>query len=119
MNNTLKQPLKERKIFTERIIVAGILVTLIFLLLLSRYFYLQVIKHEHYQVLAEQNKIKHSRIDPTRGLIYDRNGVLLAENITTEFHLYPGLPHAFDLIAPNISLSKRAHQNRVAAILGF
>jgi len=83
MNNTLKQPLKERKIFTERIIVAGILVTLIFLLLLSRYFYLQVIKHEHYQVLAEQNKIKHSRIDPTRGLIYDRNGVLLAENITT------------------------------------
>ena len=44
---------------------------------------------------------------------------LLAENITTEFHLYPGLPHAFDLIAPNISLSKRAHQNRVAAILGF
>jgi acetyl esterase/lipase len=44
---------------------------------------------------------------------------LLAENITTEFHLYPGLPHAFDLIAPNISLSKRAHQARVAAMLGF
>lgn len=44
---------------------------------------------------------------------------LLAENITTEFHLYPGLPHAFDLIAPNISASKRASQNRLGAMLTF
>ncbi len=63
--------------------VSVIIVSLVFLLLLSRYFYLQVIHHQTYSDQAEQNKIKFSRIDPTRGLIYDRNGVLLAENITT------------------------------------
>lgn len=79
----LKQPFKERKIFTERIMVSIVLICLVFLLLLSRYFYLQVIKHQDYTQQAEQNRIKITRINPTRGLIYDRNGVLLAENITT------------------------------------
>ncbi|WP_223787160.1 penicillin-binding protein 2 [Marinicella meishanensis] len=83
MGRELKQPFKERRIFTERIVVAVGLVTLIFLLLLSRYFYLQVIKHDAYTLQAEQNRIKYSRIRPTRGLIFDRNGSLLAENITT------------------------------------
>lgn len=83
MGRELKQPFKERRIFTERIIVAVGLVSLVFLLLLSRYFYLQVIKHQDYTQQAEQNRIKFSRIRPTRGLIYDRNGALLAENITT------------------------------------
>lgn len=83
MGKQLKQPFQERKIFTERIIVSVIIVSLVFLLLASRYFYLQVIQHQTYSQQAEQNKIKFSRIDPTRGLIYDRNGVLLAENITT------------------------------------
>jgi acetyl esterase/lipase len=44
---------------------------------------------------------------------------LLAENISTEFHLYPGLPHAFELIAPNISATKRAYENRLKAMLSF
>ncbi len=83
MDQQLKQPFKERRIFTERVIVSVVIVSLIFLLLLSRYFYLQVIKHQDYSSQADQNKIKFSRINPTRGLIYDRNGVLLAENITT------------------------------------
>lgn len=82
MKQQLKQPFVERRIFTERVIVAVILVLLIFALLLSRYFYLQVISHESYLKQADQNRTKFSRINPTRGLIYDRNGVLLAENIT-------------------------------------
>ncbi|KAJ4371640.1 hypothetical protein N0V83_004860 [Neocucurbitaria cava] len=44
---------------------------------------------------------------------------LLAEDISTELHLYPGLPHAFDLIAPNISATKRAYENRLKAMLNF
>lgn len=83
MGQVLKQPFIEKKLFTERIIVALIIILCVFTLLLSRYFYLQVIQHENYTNQAEQNKIKFSRINPTRGLIYDRNGVLLAENITT------------------------------------
>ncbi len=83
MGQVLKQPFKEKKLFTERIIVAVVIILIIFTLLLSRYFYLQVIQHENYTEQAEQNRIKFSRINPTRGLIYDRNDVLLAENITT------------------------------------
>lgn len=83
MGRQLKQPFQEKKLFTERIIVALIIIMVVFALLLSRYFYLQVIQHENYTQQAEQNKIKFSRINPTRGLIYDRNGLLLAENITT------------------------------------
>ncbi len=83
MAGQLKQPFKEKRLFTERIIVSIIIVCLVFLLLLSRYFYLQVVKHEDYVTQADKNRIKFSRINPTRGLIYDRNDVLLAENTTT------------------------------------
>lgn len=82
MGRQIKQPFIERRIFTERAIIATLIVTVVFLLLLSRYFYLQIIKHQDYLQQAEQNRIKYSRINPTRGLIYDRHGVLLAENIT-------------------------------------
>ena len=42
---------------------------------------------------------------------------LAAENIDTEFHLYPGIPHGFELFAANISVAKRAMDNRYKAIL--
>ena len=44
---------------------------------------------------------------------------LAAENIDTEFHLYPGLPHGFELVALHTEVSKRANENRYKAILGF
>ncbi|KAL9562808.1 hypothetical protein ACKAV7_012994 [Fusarium commune] len=44
---------------------------------------------------------------------------LLAENIPTELHVYPGLPHGFEMIAPNITAAKKANENRHRAILGI
>ncbi|KAF9730197.1 hypothetical protein PMIN04_012138 [Paraphaeosphaeria minitans] len=44
---------------------------------------------------------------------------LLAENVTTEFHLYPGVPHVFELIAPSSRMTKKAYENRVNAMLSF
>jgi acetyl esterase/lipase len=41
------------------------------------------------------------------------------ENISTEFHLYPGVPHGFELWSPTASVTKRALENRARAILGF
>jgi penicillin-binding protein 2 len=49
--------------------------------LASRMAYLQVVLHKKYQDLSENNRIQLRPVAPTRGLIYDRNGVLLAENI--------------------------------------
>ena len=45
-----------------------------------RFYYLQVTQHQHYQTLAENNRISLIPTVPNRGLIYDRNGVLLANN---------------------------------------
>ncbi|KAI1018063.1 hypothetical protein LB504_003812 [Fusarium proliferatum] len=44
---------------------------------------------------------------------------LLAENIPTELHVYPGLPHGFEMIAPNITAAKKANENRYRAILSI
>ncbi|KAH7000803.1 arylesterase/monooxygenase [Ilyonectria destructans] len=44
---------------------------------------------------------------------------LLKAGVSTEFHLYPGLPHGFDLLAPDISAVRRAAENRLKAIEGI
>jgi penicillin-binding protein 2 len=51
------------------------------LVLLSRLLYLQVVEHEHFTTLSEDNRVKLQPIPPNRGLIFDRNGLLLAENL--------------------------------------
>ncbi len=48
--------------------------------LLARFVYLQAVRHDYYQTLAEKNRISVVPIVPNRGLILDRNGVVLAHN---------------------------------------
>ena len=66
--------------FQTRVGVAGGIVMIAFLILLSRFFYLQVIKHDYYHTKAEDNRISVVPITPNRGNIIDRNGVVLARN---------------------------------------
>ena len=82
MNKTVKQPLQEKAIFGRRSIVLLVFVCLSFTLLIGRYFFLQVVEHDYYSQRSEDNRIKFERIKSPRGLIYDRNGVLLADNVT-------------------------------------
>lgn len=70
----------EQHYFRIRLAIGGALVFIMFLLLASRFFYVQVAQHDHYQTLAEANRISIVPIVPNRGLILDRNGVLLARN---------------------------------------
>jgi acetyl esterase/lipase len=44
---------------------------------------------------------------------------LAAQNVDTEFHIYPGVPHAFEILAPDIPVTKRAGENRFNAIRRF
>ncbi|MBI3916050.1 MAG: penicillin-binding protein 2 [Betaproteobacteria bacterium] len=60
-------------------ILAGV-VLVMFALLFTRFFYLQVVMHAHYQTLAEANRISIVPIAPNRGVVVDRNGVVLAHN---------------------------------------
>ncbi len=64
-----------------RIIVAAIIVTLTLLLLLTRMLYLQVVNHEHFTTLSLDNRVKLEPRPPTRGLIYDSHGTILAQNL--------------------------------------
>ncbi len=79
----LKNPLRERHLFQTRAIVALLLSLLLMLILISRMFYLQLMQHEHYTTLSTNNRVSLQPIGPTRGLIYDRNGLVLAQNLPT------------------------------------
>ncbi|MFM7568306.1 MAG: penicillin-binding protein 2 [Betaproteobacteria bacterium] len=50
-------------------------------LLIARLAYLQVVRHADFQAQAEDNRIALVPVPPTRGLILDRNGLLMAENV--------------------------------------
>jgi penicillin-binding protein 2 len=71
----------ENKIFFNRVLFIFVFVVVLMLGLCVRLIYLQIVGHEHYAVLAKNNRIKISTIPPTRGIIYDRNGRVLAQNL--------------------------------------
>lgn len=66
--------------FRLRLAVASVFMLVMFSMLFARFFYLQIVKHEHYHTLAEANRISILPIVPNRGIIIDRNGVVLATN---------------------------------------
>ncbi len=76
--------LRERVLIQNRIILCFIFIALLILALFFRLAYLQVIQHEQYSTLAQNNRFELFSMPPIRGLIYDRNGEILAQNI----HVY-------------------------------
>lgn len=79
----LKDAWREYQLFRNRVIVAGTIAVLLLLVLSARMFYLQVLGHNHFTTLSHNNRVSIVPIAPTRGLVYDRNGVMLADNVPT------------------------------------
>lgn len=77
---TIKNPHLERKLFRNRIFVVWMGILFLSFLLLMRLAYLQIFEHRVYTTLARQNLLNLLPAEPNRGLIYDRNGALLADN---------------------------------------
>jgi len=77
---TLKNLHIETLIFKERAILSSIFVAGCFIVLLVRLFDLQITNATHYQTLSDDNRVRVLPIAPTRGLIIDRNGEILADN---------------------------------------
>jgi len=71
---------RDRFYFRRRPGVAGFVVLIAFGGLFARFFYLQVFQHAHYQTLAETNRIAIVPIVPNRGVVTDRNGIVLAQS---------------------------------------
>ncbi|HNB01740.1 MAG TPA: penicillin-binding protein 2 [Nitrosomonas sp.] len=78
---TIKHHQGEIQLFSRRIIVCSVLIALFVVALIARLLYLQVFEHSFFSTLSEQNLMTIIPTEPNRGLIYDRNGILLAKNI--------------------------------------
>src|SRR5438132_7865834 len=76
----LRDPGRELHHFRRRMTVAGAVIVIAFAGLFARFCYLQLIQHQHYQTLAESNRIAIVPIVPNRGVITDRNGIVLAQS---------------------------------------
>lgn len=74
---------QEQRLITRRAIASAVLVLGAIALLAGRLFVLQVVEHERYEDLSHGNRVRIEPLPPTRGLIFDRNGRLLAENVPT------------------------------------
>jgi penicillin-binding protein 2 len=80
-NFTIKDNLIENRVFLHRIMAAVVFIMLLTAGLVVRLMYLQIVGHDHYASLAKDNRVKIMPLPPTRGMIYDKNGKVLAENI--------------------------------------
>ena len=76
----IKNYFAENRLFAVRGIIAGIIAAALLLTVAGRLFYLQVLRYEYYSTLSQGNRIRNEPIPPSRGLILDRNGVVLADN---------------------------------------
>jgi len=81
--HTIKDIAAEAGIVRGRVIAACVTVLLLAGVLVARMAQLQVVEYEHFSTLSEDNRVKIVPLAPTRGLIYDRNGVELAQNTPT------------------------------------
>nr|MBA3773096.1 penicillin-binding protein 2 [Ramlibacter sp.] len=100
-------------LFRMRILIASIVVVLAFVLLASRLFYLQVVRHSELQEQAESNRTAIVPVVPNRGLILDRNGIVLATNFSAyTLEIMParitgGLDKTIDELAQVIDIQPR------------
>ena len=80
---SIKDPGREQKPFVGRAITLFALVVILFAILVARMLTLQIVEHETYQLRADNNRTQIQTLAPSRGMIYDRNGRLLADNQTS------------------------------------
>jgi penicillin-binding protein 2 len=78
---TIKDYLFESHLFMQRTVQALIFAAVLIAILIGRLVHLQVLAHEHYITLSDDNRIKILPLPPNRGLIFDRNGLILADNL--------------------------------------
>lgn len=95
----------ESALFFRRALAALLVVFLALLAVAGRLAYLQVLNHERFKLLADENRIRLQPLQPTRGFIYDRNGVLLADNLAS-YHLEMVPEQSKDLNATLEALGK-------------
>ena len=97
MRITIKDYLFESQLFMQRSVQALVFAGILIAVLAGRLIYLQVLAHEHYITLSDDNRIKILPLPPNRGLIFDRNGLILADNLPSyRLEITPEQVHDMD-----------------------
>ncbi|WP_338745361.1 penicillin-binding protein 2 [Pseudomonas putida] len=76
----LKDHEKDARLVRNRVVVGAVAIVLLICVLIARLYYLQIIQYDYHSTLSENNRVHVQPIPPTRGLIFDRNGVIVADN---------------------------------------
>ncbi len=77
----LKDDYLENRLIRRRLVLAAVFTVLLLSLVVGRLYVLQVLEYEHFATLSDSNRIRIKALPPTRGLIFDRNGVVMADNL--------------------------------------
>jgi penicillin-binding protein 2 len=77
----LKDEYLETRLIRRRIVLSALFILVLLSILLGRLYVLQIVDHEHFSTLSDNNRIRIKALPPARGLIYDRNGVVMANNL--------------------------------------
>ena len=76
----IRDHLRESRLFGARLSIVASMVVVLTLLLFLRLAYIQIVNYRHFATLSQENRVKPVPIPPVRGTIFDRNGVVLAQN---------------------------------------
>lgn len=79
--STVKDHIQESQLYLNRTVAATAVVLTLFVLLIGRLAFLQIYQHDLYKTLSLNNQVRIVPITPPRGLIFDRDGIPLADNI--------------------------------------
>ncbi|MCZ6578463.1 MAG: penicillin-binding protein 2, partial [Gammaproteobacteria bacterium] len=77
----IKDDYLEFNLIRRRLVVSAVIIAMLITLVLIRLYVLQIVDYEHFSTLSDSNRVRIKAIPPIRGLIYDRKGVVLANNL--------------------------------------
>ncbi len=77
----LKDDFLENRLIRRRLVLSAIITVILLSLVLGRLYVLQIVEHEHFATLSDSNRVRIKALPPARGLIFDRHGVVMANNL--------------------------------------
>lgn len=77
----IKDDYLEFNLIRRRLVVSAVIIMMLITMVLIRLYVLQIVDYEHFSTLSDSNRVRIKAIPPIRGLIYDRKGVVLANNL--------------------------------------
>ncbi|MEH6591325.1 MAG: penicillin-binding protein 2 [Halioglobus sp.] len=112
----LKDPYREARIYSARTVAAIVFVGGLLVLIMARYHELQITEYDTYRTQSDRNRVQLQPLPPKRGLIYDRNGILLADNRPSHLlsivrERVPNLEETLEALKAIIPISERDLEN--------